>query len=546
MKTKFKLPICCASACVVLGATVVFGSKPYAKHYIESHYPGVTVQHISWHPALELSHVDLAITIEKPNLHAVLPHVTVYRDKFVWVQGGTVSLSLDEAKNENEGIHTKYMAENLDVKLTVKGHQVTLTGVSRQTDGVITAKAGSVSHEKADVVFAGLEKRPNGWLGFGHMQIVPKDLPFKNEVSLEQVMLKREPLEVISSKISVAPYGYAENVKITGTGVEHIHAETSHAWLNHAWLNPGPVEFDYPISIDVSNNDKIRLTLNETNSISWSRTSKHIEGGGSCNGWVKTFPKGLREPLETIALTGDISFVVDYGGKPQFKVKGGCKATCSGPAIQALRKPFHYSVYSSKNELVDRVSGPGSKEWVPITALPPTLPTAAMTMEDPGFLVHHGFIPQAFENSLIDNLKLDRFHRGGSTITMQLAKNLFLRRDKTLGRKGQEFFLAQELESCFTKEEILELYLNIVEFAPDVYGIGPAAQHYFKMSPILLNPVQSFYLASILPMPRRALPPTEATLAGIKKLMSHFATDGKIPENFLDGAMPQDDSEWGN
>ena len=261
---------------------------------------------------------------------------------------------------------------------------------------------------------------------------------------------------------------------------------------------------------------------------------------------LRRFQKDCGEPLETMSLTGDVSFSVDYGDKPQLKIKGACRASCKDPAIQALRKPFHYAVYSAKNELVDRVSGPGSKDWFPLVTLPPTLPTAAMTMEDPGFLLHRGFIPQAFENSLIDNLKLDRFHRGGSTITMQLAKNLWLRRDKTFGRKGQEFFLAQELESCFTKDEILELYLNVVEFAPDVYGVGPAAQHYFKMSPMTLSPVQAFYLASILPRPRNALPPTEGTLKGIQKLMSRFASDGRIPEHFLDEPGPQDDSEWGN
>ena len=106
--------------------------------------------------------------------------------------------------------------------------------------------------------------------------------------------------------------------------------------------------------------------------------------------------------------------------------------------------------------------------------------------------------------------------------------------------------MAQELESCFTKDEILELYLNVVEFAPNVYGIGAAAQHYFKKSPIALSPVQAFYLATILPRPRKAPPPTEATLAGVQKLMTRFASDGKIPEHFLNVPVLQDDSEWGN
>ena len=543
-KTVTGISICVAFGGISLAAA--FGLNPLAKHYIEGHYPGVIVQHISWHPALAFSHVDLSVVIDKPNLHAVLPHVTVYRDKFVHIKGGTVSLTLDEAKSETEGLHSKYLAEDLDVMLSDRGYLVPLMGVTRQTDGLITAKSGSVSHEKADITFTGLEKRPNGILGFGHIYVTPKkDLPFKNEVQFEGVVIQRAPFQVNSFKISVAPYGYAENVTITGTSPEMLHAETKHAWINHAWLNSTPVEFHYPISVDIVG-PTVKLTLNETNGISWSRGSKHVEGWGACNDWIKAFPNGLREPLQGVSLTGNMSFIIDYGDKPQFKIKGMCKASCKDPAIVALRHPFYYSAYTANDQLVDRVSGPGSVNWVPLIALPVTLPTATITMEDPGFPLHHGFIPQAFENSLIDNLQLGRFHRGGSTLTMQLAKNLWLRRDKTLGRKGQEFFLAQELESCFTKDEILELYLNVVEFAPNVYGIGAAAQHYFKKSPIALSPVQAFYLATILPRPRKAPPPTEATLAGVQKLMTRFASDGKIPEHFLNVPVLQDDSEWGN
>jgi membrane peptidoglycan carboxypeptidase len=129
---------------------------------------------------------------------------------------------------------------------------------------------------------------------------------------------------------------------------------------------------------------------------------------------------------------------------------------------------------------------------------------------------------------------------------MQLAKNLWLRRDKTLGRKVQEFFLAQALESCFTKDQILELYLNVVEFGPDLYGIGPAAERYFKVSAAAISPVQAFWLASILPRPRSAVPPDAATLERIRKLMTRFAGDGKIPEAYLeDFSATTNDSEWG-
>jgi membrane peptidoglycan carboxypeptidase len=254
--------------------------------------------------------------------------------------------------------------------------------------------------------------------------------------------------------------------------------------------------------------------------ISWNRAAKTVEGVGSCEAWVAALPDGLREPLEGFTFTGKVDFKVNYGNKPSVTIKGGCYAKCDSKKIKALHKPFHYMVYSAKNELVDRVSGPNSKDWTPLGVMALTLPTAVITMEDPGFVYHRGFVVAAYRNSLLDNLKLGRFHRGGSTISMQLAKNLWLRRDKTLGRKAQEFFLAQALESCFSKDQILELYLNVVEFGLDLYGVGPAAQRYFGVPAEMLSPVQAYWLASILPRPRSAVPPNEAALERIGKLMS--------------------------
>jgi membrane peptidoglycan carboxypeptidase len=161
------------------------------------------------------------------------------------------------------------------------------------------------------------------------------------------------------------------------------------------------------------------------------------------------------------------------------------------------------------------------------------MPLAVTTMEDPGFEHHRGFIVQAFSNSFLDNLKQGRFLRGGSTITMQLAKNLWLTREKTLGRKVQEFFLSQALESCYSKDEIMELYLNVVEFGPNQYGVGNGSMHWFHKGPGELVPTEAFWLASILPRPSRTQPPTDSSLKHVEGLMKRLAEDGRIP-NFTD------------
>jgi membrane peptidoglycan carboxypeptidase len=103
----------------------------------------------------------------------------------------------------------------------------------------------------------------------------------------------------------------------------------------------------------------------------------------------------------------------------------------------------------------------------------------------------------------VANLKAGRFVRGASTITMQLAKNLLLSREKTVSRKLQEIVLADYLEQTFTKEEMMELYLNVIEFGPEIYGVGPAARHYFGRAPAELTLSESLFLSGLLPSPLR-------------------------------------------
>ena len=108
---------------------------------------------------------------------------------------------------------------------------------------------------------------------------------------------------------------------------------------------------------------------------------------------------------------------------------------------------------------------------------------AVLTTEDGAFYKHHGFNHAAIRNSAAANLKARRFVRGASTITMQLAKNLFLSREKTLSRKIEEVILTDYLEQAFRKDDMMELYLNVIEFGPDVYGVTQAAEYYFGRKP---------------------------------------------------------------
>jgi membrane peptidoglycan carboxypeptidase len=151
--------------------------------------------------------------------------------------------------------------------------------------------------------------------------------------------------------------------------------------------------------------------------------------------------------------------------------------------------------------VAEETTGPGSSKWVPLGAISPFMPVAVMTTEDGAFYGHHGFAHRAIKASVIANLKARKFLRGASTISMQLAKNVFLTREKTLSRKLEEMILTDYLEQVFTKDEILELYLNVIEFGPNIYGIGPAAHYYFGRSAAELNLAECLFLSWVLPAP---------------------------------------------
>ena len=117
---------------------------------------------------------------------------------------------------------------------------------------------------------------------------------------------------------------------------------------------------------------------------------------------------------------------------------------------------------------------------------------------------HRGFLADAFRESIAKNYKEHRFARGGSTISMQLVKNVFLSRDKTVSRKAEEALIVYLIENLglVPKERMLEVYLNVIEWGPNVYGIGEAARFYFSKKPSELTLQESLFLASIIPRPK--------------------------------------------
>jgi monofunctional biosynthetic peptidoglycan transglycosylase len=153
------------------------------------------------------------------------------------------------------------------------------------------------------------------------------------------------------------------------------------------------------------------------------------------------------------------------------------------------------------------VVGPKNRYWTPMDGIPPEMKWGVILAEDAGFYKHEGIDLKAIKNAIKHDLEKKSFARGASTITQQVAKNIFLSREKTITRKIKEIYLAKRMEQELTKGRIIELYLNVIELGPMVYGIGHGSRYYFGKSPAGLSPRECAFLVAMLPGPRVAYNP---------------------------------------
>ena len=171
------------------------------------------------------------------------------------------------------------------------------------------------------------------------------------------------------------------------------------------------------------------------------------------------------------------------------------------PAILRLRGDFVFSSQDGSGPHRPIDVSPASPDFIALRDAPPLFVRTLLLSEDAGFYGHRGIDLRELPAALLTNWSRGGAARGASTITQQLAKNLFLSRDKQLGRKLQELAITFLLESALGKDRILEIYLNIIEWGPDLRGLRPAARSYFGREPQALTPAEMAFLVAIIPGP---------------------------------------------
>lgn len=226
---------------------------------------------------------------------------------------------------------------------------------------------------------------------------------------------------------------------------------------------------------------------------------------------IESIPDELLGKLTGLRLGGDASFDILFILDWEVPDSSDFQATVDVSGLRVLASPVSIAHLRQGGSCLMRDSWGGMRtiyldtlenpDFVPFDSLHPSLEGLLKCAEDATFRSHNGFCLYHIRNSIRANVERGKFVRGGSTISMQLARNLFLERQKTYARKLQEVFLTWRLETYLSKDRMLEIYTNIVELGADVFGFQDAARHYFSADLKELSTRQVAFLVSILPGP---------------------------------------------
>lgn len=499
------------------------------RKYLEKYYPNVIPEEISVYPnSIDFSNVK----IKYANINGTINKITVKYNLDISIDGGDLSYKkTDEIQNQKHNTRN-ITVKNLNVTANLNNTKLTLINLS-YINNIIDVVAIYADYNGKNIIgnICKIEKLNNVLCENVYFYI---DIPFKfpniqNKLNCsgKNIKANKKDKTLNIDLLECGEIVSAQNLMFNG--LNKLGGKADKIYLNHKWLGKEPAEFsNVSFSFLDTGFTKVLVELNKS-SIRIDAFNYMIEGSALCSDWASSLPNPKQSAIEDSVnnFNGNLSFKIQVKPTPKFILNNNCTYKCSSDLIKNITSStFKYYVYNDKNERIEHTSGPGTNDWVKIDEINPHTILAFIALEDPGFHSHNGILPEALQNSFVANIKTGKFTRGGSTITMQLAKNLWLTRDKTITRKVEEALLTVALESCLTKEQILELYLNVIEFAPNTYGIGNASKHYFGKNVSELTQSESFYLAALLPNPKRGVknPGLEYT----QKLMDKLKSSGFV------------------
>ncbi len=361
---------------------------------------------------------------------------------------------------------------------------------------------------------------------------------------------------------------YDHKLKINGLS-SFRNIALKHDKLSTDTIKLNKTSISYSLTADEKSFMLDSSSMAELNGISFhpfikfdTRDSKKYSLKIDCNetagtDFFKSLPDGMFDDVRAIEADGTLKFSLNFYldtknpdsvqfdvslQKNKFRIRKFNQSD-----LMKMSGEFIYNVYENDRFVRSLVVGPSNPNFAPIDKVSPNFKNAVLTSEDGSFFWHNGFNEDAFRKSIATNFKAGKFVRGGSTISMQLVKNIFLSRKKTVARKAEEALIVWMIESnrLYSKERMLEVYLNIIELGPNVYGIGEASHFYFNKQPSELSLEEGIFLASLLPHPKwfRYSFDQEGNLkpymAGYYRLVSSFMLKKQlIDQNQFDHLQP--------
>ena len=471
---------------------------------------GITIGevHFSWSDPLRLDRVIVdrpdtgRVQVERADVRWDLAggrepraHVRGFDLHGIRMQRGPMTMELSETAFDVVSWEVRDGTEHLRLRQVPSGGEFEARWRTRGKNPDIGLTLSRFDLASARVRWSGDEVlQPGAWTGTVGMSSAGAEMTLRGDASAQGVRIKLPPafgglagefgapvavhlaweavrgarsIDVRSLDANLGGLAIDGHGRVDGLGPEAVIEATvsAHTDLGAAFLATG---IRLPVSMEVAPTDRL----------------------GTASGEL-----AIRGPLwrpAELRLTPELRFESTPGGIEK---------------MQFLNRPFRYEPPGSGASIEVRA---GALDFVSIGAVPPLFLTALLISEDAGFYGHPGVDVAEIRAAWADNRERGTA-RGGSTITQQLVKNLFLSKEKSYGRKMEEAALALLVDAALPKRRILEIYLNVIEWGPGLYGLGPAARHYFGKTPAELTPKEIAFLICLIPSPVRY---PQAHLAG--------------------------------
>lgn len=344
-------------------------------------------------------------------------------------------------------------------------------------------------------------------------------LPYLDRHYGAQVAFDKLTYCLTEKKLSGSEVELTGKAEVDGLQIHHLALSPDTIQLNKGRLNytvrvgKDYVELD-SCTIAQFNRLDFHPYLRAQKSDKWHVTLGIEKSLFSADDFFSSLPKGLFASLDGLRTSGQLGYHflldIDFNHLDALKIESDVKQQdfkITGYSSENLGKmngEFLYTAYEQGRPVRSFNVGASNPNFRALDSISPLLQMAVMQSEDGSFFSHRGFRLDALRAALIYDLKLKKFARGGSTISMQLVKNVFLNRNKNLLRKLEEAIIVWLIENknITSKHRMYEVYLNIAEWGPMIYGACEASHFYFQKEPSQLTVEEAIFMASIIPKPK--------------------------------------------